>query len=182
MDATRFDGLARSFSSSLPRRRLSALLAVTSLGVLAGGPALEAKKKKKKKALKRNTFGCVNVGDACQGNSDNCCSGICEGSKPKKGKKDKSRCVAHGQSSCTAGQNETFCGAPSDIECTTSQGEDGFCVTTTGNAGYCNFQSDCFDCKKDRDCEAVFGAGAACAVCPDCALTGGTQCAQTLNL
>ena len=48
--------------------------------------------KKKNKKPKNNAFGCLNVGQACNGKNDKCCSGICDGKKPKKGKKDKSKC------------------------------------------------------------------------------------------
>jgi hypothetical protein len=166
---------------------MQTLLAVTSLAVLGAAPAAEAKKKKKKKkkaaSLKLNRFGCVNVGGRCQGKDSNCCSGICDGEKPKKGEKDESRCKAHGQSTCESGDNEVFCGAPDDIECTTSEGETGFCNTTTGKAGYCNFSSLCASCKTDKDCEDEgFGDGAACVVCAECEDTDGTACAQERDI
>jgi hypothetical protein len=180
MDATRFDGLARSFSQSVPRRRAAVLLSAVGLGVLAGGPAiLEAKKnkKKKKKKLKRNDFGCVNVGGKCRGKDNNCCSGICQGKKPKKGEKDKSKCKAHDESTCLAGQTEPICGGIADTECVASDGEIGECFTTTGNAAYCARDGDCFPCKKDADCIGVCGPSAACVPCAEeCAETGGTAC------
>jgi hypothetical protein len=117
------------------------------------------------------------VGGKCRGNDAHCCSNICEGSKPKKGEKDKSRCVAHGQSTCVAGQKEPFCGGV-EVECETSQGLPGACNTTTGNAGYCADEGSCSPCTKDKDCELVLGVGAACIVCLGCDETGGIACVQ----
>jgi hypothetical protein len=177
MDATRFDRLTRSLSRTLPRRRAATLLATAGLGVVAGRPpALDAKKKKKKKKpLKLNDFGCVNVGGACRGNDANCCSNICEGKKPKKGEKDKSRCVAHDASTCLTGQTRDECGPGEDenVSCETSGGTEGVCLTTTGNAPFCASNSgDCFPCQKDADCIQFCGTGAACVPCALCALAG----------
>jgi hypothetical protein len=125
---------------------------------------------KRRKKLKRNEFGCVNVGDACRGKDKNCCSGICRGKKPKRGEKDKSRCVGHDAQGCQAGQIEQFCGG-TDVVCTTSTGDTaGFCDTTTGNAGYCSGEGMCIPggCSKDADCIPVFGKGAACVLCDFC--------------
>ena len=145
---------------------------------LAGLPDGAAAKKRKKK-LKRNEFGCVSVGGKCRGRDKNCCSGICREEKPKKGKKDKSRCVAHDAQGCEAGQIEGFCGG-TNVSCTTSNGNSGNCNTTTGNAGYCADSGDCSagPCKKDADCIPNFGAGAACVLCDDALCVGGTGCAS----
>ena len=62
-------------------------------------------RKQHRQKLKRNAFGCVNVGGKCRGKDGNCCSGICDGKKPKKGKKDTSRCAGHDASTCLAGQD-----------------------------------------------------------------------------
>ncbi len=167
MDATQFD----RFTASLPRR--SALGGVVALAL--GVSAAEAKKKK----AKPNQFGCLNVGQPCRGQSSQCCSGICEGKKPKKGKKDKSRCLAHDASTCQAGVHPAICGSTNQ-SCLTSFGNGGSCATTTGNAGYC-FNSDPLDdppCTRDPDCEAVAGPGAACIVCPS---TGIPNCVGILD-
>jgi hypothetical protein len=131
----------------------------------------------KKQKLKRNEFGCVNVGGKCRGKDANCCSNICQGKKPKQGKKDKSHCVAHDEQGCSAGQAGDSCGG-ADVLCTTSAGTDGVCETTTGNAGYCASDGSCFPCQKDRDCQSQsqFGPRAACARCATC--PGGTICAH----
>jgi hypothetical protein len=159
------------------------MVSAFGIGVASHLPDVTLAKKKKKK-LQFNQFGCVNVGGKCRGNSANCCSGICEGKKPKKGKKDTSRCVAHGQSTCFAGQNEPFCGGTGEVACLTSAGETGECTTTTGNAGYCVRSGRCLACKKDEDCQnnPDFGAGAACTVCTGCTETGGTACSQSFLL
>jgi hypothetical protein len=181
MDATRLDRLARSLSRTLPRRSVSALFSAVGLGVFSVRPADLEAKKKKKKPLQFNSFGCVDVGGKCRGNDANCCSNICEGKKPKKGEKDKSRCVAHGQSTCVAGQREDFCGGD-DVGCLTDQGLEGRCDTTTGNAGYCTVDGECSPCKKDKDCQNIaelgpeIGASAACILCAGCPETGGTAC------
>jgi hypothetical protein len=124
------------------------------------GQAADAKRRHRthKKKLQRNAFGCVDVGKACRGDDTNCCSGICDGNKPKKGKKDRSRCVAHNTGGCQ----------PDQDFCLTAQpcGTGGFCTRTTGAAGFCLMPATgvCADCTKDTDCEAVLGPGAACVV------------------
>jgi hypothetical protein len=167
MDAARFDAWTRR------RFGLAAGGALAALWSLVGITPAPAKKKKK---LKFNEFGCVNVGGKCRGKDANCCSNICQGEKPKQGKKDKSRCVAHDEQGCQAGQIEDFCGG-ADVPCTTSAPEPGLCNTTTGNAGYCADFGVCFPCQKDLDCQnqSQFGPGSACVLCAPCA--GGTGCA-----
>jgi hypothetical protein len=113
-------------------------------------------------------------GKACRGKDGNCCSGICQGKNPKRGKKDKSRCVAHDSSTCQAGDNGEICGGLENVSCTTSTGDPGLCHTTTGNAGYCPSFLQCAVCQRDSDCEEIFGAGAACLLCGGCA--EGTIC------
>jgi hypothetical protein len=87
MDAAGFDTLARSLQRHIARR--------TALGVLGGGlaalltrvgpgDASARKKQKHKKKPKLNEFGCVNIGGKCRGKNGLCCSGICQGKKPKK--------------------------------------------------------------------------------------------------
>jgi hypothetical protein len=153
--------------------------AVLGVGVAGALPDLTAAKKKKK--LARNEFGCVSVGGKCRGKDANCCSNICDGKKPKKGEKDKSRCVAHDTGECRAGQFEASCAELTlDIPCTTG-GIDGRCDTTTGNAGYCRNWKHCASCQKDQDCIAACGANAACIVCPKCEDTGGTACAGLIE-
>jgi hypothetical protein len=118
-------------------------------------------------------LGCVNVGGKCRGNDANCCSGICDGKKPKKGKKDRSRCQAHDASTCQPGQSPEVCG-DEDVVCTTSGGEKGMCATTTGNAGYCfNAVQLNGSCTRDTDCQDGVGPSAACI---HCLSSGETHC------
>jgi hypothetical protein len=186
MNQNRFDALTRTLISVPSRRHLLRGLAGAGLGLgFARLPhAAEAKKKRKRKKRKEkkpqpNAFGCFNVGQPCNGDSANCCSGICEGTPPKKGKKDTSRCVAHDTGGCRAGQIPVGCGGSENVACTTSRGKAGSCHTTTGQAGFCAVDGAlCHDCTTDPECEAQFGIGAACVLCPgDCADFGGRACA-----
>jgi hypothetical protein len=134
-------------------------------------------KKYRRKPVVLNLYGCVDVGNACRGNDDLCCSGICQGKKPKRGKRDKSRCVAHHVDICQPGQKSLRCGGSDEtfVFCTLPNGETGLCERTTGNASYCaGSHVVCESCAKDADCLALCGPGAACITCSGCA--GGTTC------
>lgn len=152
------------------RRHILRALAGLGLGLGFAGQAVhgEARKKKRKKTrIRRNFFGCVDVGARCE-NSGQCCSGICTG---KKGKKI---CEAHGQSTCQAGHNA--CVAPPTATCVTEAGGQGICGTTTGNAAYCALVGNCGPCSRDADCVPFYGEGAACGYCAECFPFGGTIC------
>jgi hypothetical protein len=171
MDAMLFDRLTRLLIAGTSRRTLLRL-ATAALGLaVARVPATVGAKGKNKKKPKLNEYGCVNVGGKCRGKDALCCSGICQGKKPKKGKRDKSKCVAHNASTCQAGQ--ISCAGP-PVAC----GDNGFCLQTTGKASFCGaFSGACADCTKDTDCEATAGEGAACIVCPgQCPDSGGRAC------
>src|SRR5687768_14157086 len=105
MDAIRFDSLTRTLT--LPGSRRQALAAVLgglgTLGALTG----DGKKKNRGKEPALNALGCVNVGGKCRGKDSLCCSGVCQGKKPKKGKKDRRTCVAHNTGGCTSERD--FC-------------------------------------------------------------------------
>ena len=151
MDSTRFDALAQSFANS----RRSLLAGCLALGAgRIGGSAIEAKSKKRKhkkkpKKASANEYGCLDVGAPCQ-NADQCCSGICDGTKGKRA------CRAHDTGTCKQdGQlapcnNRTNCG----------------CFTTTGGSDVCAElfpPSSCAVCRRDADCEALgFPQGSAC--------------------
>jgi hypothetical protein len=168
MNAAHFDAIVRSFRSDVTRRdvvlRLSA--AIAGLTVARLGDAAIAKKKhkhKKKKKIKRNLFGCVDVGNFCQ-NSEQCCSGICQGKK----------CQAHDADVCQAGDD--ICRSI-QVSCMTSSGDEGVCARTTGNASICETGGVCFPCKRDVDCQTQCGPASACIVCASqCAATGATAC------
>lgn len=155
------------------RNTLAALVGILPAWALPLPLATLAKKKKRKKNKpKKNEFGCLNVGKHCNGKDSKCCSGICDGKKPKKGKKDKSKCVGHDASTCRPGFD--LCLGVFAI-CSGA----GVCTTTTGNAPFCAGGSGtCTLCSRDTDCEAAgFGPGAACVVCnSECPDTGGTVC------
>lgn len=190
MEAQQFDHITRLLSRSTARRRLfGGLMLSPFAGLVVAHPAIDvvAKKKRKKKSRKAkkpqpNAYGCLDVGKACDGDSSLCCSGICEGSKPKKGKPDKSRCVAHHASICRADTDSCTTGVAH--HCSSTNIGCG-CLLTTGNGGFCGGPgSVCTVCSRDADCEEEFGAGAACVVfggicelnCPE---TGGTACVPT---
>jgi hypothetical protein len=165
MHTSHFDALVQSLSATASRRLLLSRLTAVALGLGVLDHFLtEVSAKKSKKRLKRNEFGCVNVGGGCRGNSANCCSGICEGKKPKKGKKDRSRCVGHNQGICTQGQDACTQDFSDATECSAAN-PDCFCGITTGNAGFCgDFDlAECVPCRFDTDCETFgFPAGSAC--------------------
>jgi len=171
MDGPRFDALTRVLASLSSRRAVTHALAggaFAALG-LAFGDGADAKRKKKR--LDVNRFGCVNLGGKCRGNDAHCCSGVCEGKRPKKGRRDRSRCAAHDTGGCLPGQD-------SCISETFPCGTNGACFQTTGNAGYCSASAGlCADCITDTDCQRVIGAGAACVICSgECPQTGGRGC------
>jgi hypothetical protein len=155
MDSQRFDHLTRTVSVFVTRR---AALGALGLAVVPIADRAAAKGRKKPK-IKRNQFGCVNVGNACTKASE-CCSGICEGSKGKK------HCQAHNTDVCRVGQDS--CDVA--VSCAIPSGPDaGFCFTTTGNAPYCGAGGGkCFACSKDSECVPFCGKHAACVRCPSC--------------
>ena len=183
MDAGRLGSLTRSQSFTIGATRrgilggVAAALGLEPLGLLVADAKKNKhknKRKTRKKPLVLNTFGCIDVGQACRGNDANCCSGICQGKKPKKSERDQSRCLAHDTGGCTA--TATKCGmAPT---CTTTVARPGGCLITTGNAPYCADFISCFPCTKDEECVPFCGPLAACVLCPgSCPETGDRHCA-----
>lgn len=162
LDPTHFDRMTRSLTDASTRRSILTRLAGAAFAAVAIQlPSLAKARKKKRKKPSVNAFGCLNVGQACGGNDGKCCSGICEGNKPKKGKKDKSRCIAHHTSSCQA--TDDFCEGT-----VTGCGTGGACARTTGQASFCAMiggPDACTSCRGDWDCEPALGPGAACIVC-----------------
>jgi hypothetical protein len=177
MNGQAFDAAVRRLDHGLTRRGV--FVAGLWAALAARGPLPEAaaakhkhhRKHKKHKKPKKNAFGCLDVGQACNGKDDQCCSGICDGKKPKHGEKDKSRCVAHDTGICQPGID--VCQGI-QLECA-----NGFCFQTTGKAPFCaGGTGACTDCQKDTDCQAQgFGPGSACVFCPlICPETGGRVC------
>jgi len=173
MDPSRLATLSRALASPT-RRGLLVLSSVAMSGPLALLGS-EAKKRKRKQKLKKNAFGCIDVGKPCRGKDSHCCSGICQGKKPKRGERDRSHCAAHGEDQCQNGQNLTGCGGQT-VNCTTSTGDVGACRTTTGKAGYCAADGQCRQCARDADCRPFCGPEAACVVCEAATCEFGTQC------
>jgi hypothetical protein len=172
MDDLKFDNLTRHFASVTTRRQaLGSFVGATFSVITARRTGSVAGKKRRRrkqrdKALAFNAFGCVDIGKPCRGNDANCCSGICQGKKPKQGKKDNSRCIAHNVLGCPDGAD----GCVETVPC----GAIGSCFQTTGKASYCALTGNCAACTRDADCEPDFGPGAACIVCNSC--DGKTAC------
>jgi hypothetical protein len=167
MDTERFDRITRTVAKGVSRRGL--VVAVGLLVIALPGWA-EAKKRKRKRKnnqkVKRNEFGCVNVGNVCK-NDDQCCSGICE---RKQGKK---KCQAHDTQGCQADQDACVEGFGTGCaELSTAA-----CFRTTGDASFCGFfeAGACMACTKDADCAAAAGPIAACVACPVC-VASSTAC------
>ncbi|MGH2617419.1 MAG: hypothetical protein ACRDJC_19470 [Thermomicrobiales bacterium] len=160
----------RSFDRLTRRLVLGGFMAALGLGTARLPDGTNARKRKKK--LKRNEFGCVNVGRFCK-NGGQCCSGIC------RGKKGKKKCRGHDAGvGCQSGDQGSFCAAGTDKNCITKFNNFGTCATTTGNAGYCYGGFDCFACSKDAECLALCGGATACIRCAvGCENEGGTACA-----
>jgi hypothetical protein len=140
-------------------------------------PGAVGTNKQKKFTLKVNTFGCVRAGGRCRGRDKNCCSGVCNGKRPRNGKRDRSRCQARSVGGCPEGLMSFGCGGAVSLECSIGGGE-GVCHTATGAAGFCGRGFECAACGHDRDCQRLdlFGPDAACVVCPTCVAEGGTAC------
>jgi hypothetical protein len=206
MDANSFEAVTRLLTL-LPSRRdvlhglTSAGLDLTTLRLTDAAIAKKGHHKKQRKKPKQkpsspspspspppsppsppfNAFGCLDVGQPCQGDSTLCCSGICE--------PGTSTCIAHDSSFCF--EDTDTCTLGRRIPCSVSNSHCA-CLLTTGNAGFCaDFDvpdpaSICRFCSQDTDCQEEFGAGAACVLLrgfcsPTCVSTGRTACLRPCN-
>jgi hypothetical protein len=155
------------------RRQIFQALRGTALGGMAwtlDKTGVDARKQHRRRSkAKPNTFGCLDVGQACAGKNSKCCSGICQGKKPRKGRRDKSRCAAHNTGGCLPTQ-DTCLGTGQAC------GENGACTRTTGKASFCGVDGACSACQRDADCQALLGPGAACVVCFAFCPDTGTAC------
>jgi hypothetical protein len=170
MTASTFEAVIRTMRRTPSRRDVVRGLASAALGLVLVrvSPGTDAKKRRNKKRKRQelpppNAFGCLDVGQKCRGKDELCCSGICDGKKPKKGEPDKTQCISHNTGGCSPQQD--LCTTDPNTRC----GATGICARTTGNVGFC-LQStpeglNCGACKKDADCTAGFGPEAACIVC-----------------
>jgi hypothetical protein len=176
LDGKTFDAAIRQLATRLSRRGLLGAASALTLGIAAARATdgIEARKRKNRtraKKLQLNAFQCVDVGGKCRGSDANCCSGVCQGKKPKKGQKDKSTCIAHDVGGCQAGQDVCVGDA---VLCPNAS--TGTCFRTTGNASFCGLKGDCVACRKDADCVAEFGEGAACVPCGNSCIDTVTAC------
>lgn len=166
-----------------------------AIGTLRLSHAADAKKRKGKKTKKKqhtpqpvvNAFGCLDIGQRCRGDSSLCCSGVCAGRKPKKGKRDRRVCAAHNAADCSEQRNRCTSTNPITAVCNLP---DLFssCLVTTGNAPFCGslFEFDssvhCQACTRDADCLGLgFPAGSACVqlggqYCNGCEATQNRAC------
>lgn len=178
MDAKHVDALNRSLLV-LPTRRdvMRGLTSVVlGLGMARGSFTADARKKHKNKSKRNgtvpqpNAYGCLSAGQPCLGQDELCCSGLCAGKKPKKGKPDKRTCAARNTGGCTAAQDS--CALNLNVPCLSN----GVCTRTTGEADFCARLGvgKCMTCAKDADCY-LLGPGAACIVC-DLICPGATAC------
>ena len=154
--------------------RRTVLRGLASIGLIApaawfpGRAVAKRHKRRRRKKVTRNAFGCVSVTGTCR-KSGQCCSGICVGRRGKK------RCGAHNVSTCEGTDGCSGEARP----CTSDAGVFGTCNVTTGQASYCVITAVCADCSTDADCEPRCGAGAACIVCSECLPSGRqTACAS----
>ena len=186
MDNRRLDTLARHLAPPSSRRLVVSRLTASLLSFAgirlpneAGAKPHKRHGKRKKKPLRFNEFGCLNVGARCRGKDDLCCSGICHGKKPRKGAKDKRRCVAHHVAGCTVARDICTTDNKPLSRCNPAN-MDAYCATTTGNGPFCaNFGlplgAVCQVCVRDVDCLAFgYPPGSACV------LIGGGVCNQCI--
>lgn len=177
MEGAAFDIVSRRLARSRHTLVGAGLMTVGAMvGIpISGPPERVASKKRKQAPLVRNAFGCVDVGGKCRGSNENCCSGVCQGSKPRKGKQDRSVCLAHDTGACLLADDSCAENAAS-----TPCQRGGICVRTTGNAPFCGLEgrSSCQVCTRDSDCRALLGGGSACTICDkgNCSETGFRVC------
>lgn len=179
MDAAHFDRMTRTLAGSVSRRtalRIAAVVATMAANQAASGVHAKATGKKNKARRRRrrnsnaqipaveptpNAYGCLSVGQPCLGQNELCCSGLCEGPEPKKGKQDQRTCAARNTGDCVAAQDSCLVGQ--NVPCLSN----GVCTQTTGQSTFCAWLGvgKCMECKHDADC-FLLGPGAACIVCP----------------
>ncbi len=167
MDAKRFDVFVQSFAAHRSRRDVFRAIAVGALAtpamvrgqpVAAGAPA------------------CIPNGKTCAVTTpEQCCSGIC------KKKHGKAKCrKAPAAFGCTNLQDS--CNGP-NIDCP-KWAAPGLCFVDANHVPFCADLLDfnCSGCTTDQECVTMFGDGAFCFTCPDCAEFGTTTaCVKPLD-
>jgi hypothetical protein len=180
MDGNQFDTLTKLVGRRASRRGALSGLTASLLGAITAW-TLSVDEPEAAAQVSGEDFGCLNVGQRCNGRASKCCSGRCVGRPAQRGRRrkngkrgrnkpDRSTCRAHDEGGCTSAQDT--CASRSVVACG-SRGR-GACFQTTGNAPFCGrstFGSApdfvCLQCARDEECvNAGFGAGAACVVCP----------------
>jgi hypothetical protein len=181
VNQTLFDAMRQAVTRLPSRRNLLRGLAGAglSLSSLRLPDALEAKSGKQKRARKKkkpkiprpvfNQFGCLDVGQPCRGDGSLCCSGVCAGKKPTKGKPDRRVCAAHNAGDCSPQRNYCELDNPPVLSLCNLPSDTALCLVTTGSAPFCGsalgFDAavHCQTCAKDADCVALgFPPGSAC--------------------
>jgi hypothetical protein len=186
MDQHRLTTWKRAFSGVPSRRDVLRGLVGAGLGLcsLRLTDVVAAKDKKQRKQRRRkkqaqapvtapsfelpplviNEFGCIDVGQACRGDSALCCSGTCNGAAPAAGQPDSSRCAAHNTGTCRQ-QAEGFCTTPAREVTACNNRQDCVCFRTTGGSNFCGIPNtaQCAACQRDADCEVLgFPSKSAC--------------------
>lgn len=170
MDGSRFDRWTRRQFGRVAGGLAGSLL------VPLDPASTDARNKRRKKKPKKNAYGCLDVGKPCRGKDARCCSGRCQGKKPKHGEKDKSRCVPHHVGPCSAALDD--CVDDTNTACNPDL-PFAVCYRTTGKASFCGnaAHGGCIVCRSDSECENFgFPKGSACVVCPACVGGEGTSC------
>ncbi len=160
MDADRFDRFVQSFGAARSRR---AAIRAVAAGALAASAAVRGR------PAAAGAPTCIPNGKRCSvATGTLCCSGIC------KKKHGKTRCrKAPAAFGCTNLQDS--CNGP-DFGCLGGP-PSGRCFVTAERVPFCadvDTAFTCNDCTGDLECVDLFGDGAFCLACPDCAEFGRT--------
>jgi hypothetical protein len=181
MDSKRFDSLAKMIGRRRSRRDAIQALAAAGITAAAARIGLTAEPATAAEVAVERNFDCKALGERCNGKDSACCSGRCQGKGGQKGRKrknvgrrrdrpDRSKCVAHDQSTCTSDQDT--CNTGKRVAC--GSGSGGGCLRTTGRASFCGQiqtgqsppRLKCEVCEKDSDCvNKGYGRDSACVVC-----------------
>lgn len=161
MDANRFDFFVQSVAANRSRR---GVLRAIAAGALAA-PALGCGR-----PVGAGIPACIPNGNKCSiAAPDECCSGIC------KKKHGKARCKkAPAAFGCTNLQDSC---KGSNFDCP-KQAAPGLCFVDANHVPFCADASTAFTCNGcagDQECVDLFGDGAFCLFCPDCAEFGETS-------
>jgi len=161
MDQRRVTTVLHTLTGPPSRRDMLRALGGAGLGLVLGRwPRAATARKRRRKAVRVNEFGCVDAGKLCKTDAQ-CCSSVC------RGKKGRRRCRAHHTGTCpqsSPGQCldplpvEAGCNGLSGCGCWGTTAGSTACVTDIPSG-----VEFCTDCTTDADCEAIgFPAGSVC--------------------